>query len=153
MTPIVADALVDVARLMRIAQRPWWIIGSGAVALHGANPGDVHDIDVLVDGRDIDAVLTAAGVAARVMPPDPLFRSDVFGTWHGTTLPVEMMAGFAVRSEDDWRPVRPASRETVTVGGEKLFVPSVAELASLLCRMARPKDVRRAAALEGREPG
>jgi len=152
-TPAVATALVDVARLMRVARRPWWVIGSGAVALHGAPAGEVHDIDVLVDRVDIATVMASAGIDAQVMPSDPLFRSEVFASWQRSVLPVELMAGFAVFSGGDWWPVRPLSREAITLGGEMLFVPDRRELVGLLRRIGRPKDVRRAAALEGREPG
>ena len=50
---------------MRPARHPWWIIGSGAVVLHGAEAGDVHDIDVLIDHEDAAAVLAADGVDSR----------------------------------------------------------------------------------------
>ncbi|MCI1142925.1 hypothetical protein MOP88_12530 [Sphingomonas sp. WKB10] len=107
MTPTVAAALADVAQLMRPARHPWWIIGSGAVVLHGAEAGDVHDIDVLIDPADAPAVLAAAGVAPLTMPPDPLFRSDIFAVWQGADVPVEIMAGFAIAGPQGWSPVCP----------------------------------------------
>ena len=153
MTPRVAAALADVAQLMRPARHPWWIIGSGAVVLHGAEAGDVHDIDVLIDRADGPAVLAAAGVTPLAMPPDPLFRSDIFAMWQGADVPVEIMAGFAIAGPQGWSPVRPATREAIVVRNATLFVPARSELIALLRHMGRPKDLRRAAALEEREPG
>lgn len=121
--------------------------------LHGADAGDVHDVDVLIDRADAAAVLAAAGVAPLAMPPDPLFRSDIFAVWQGADVPVEIMAGFAIAGPQGWWPVRPATREVMVVRDATLFVPSRSELMALLRRMGRPKDLRRAAALEEREPG
>jgi hypothetical protein len=119
MTPRVAAALADVAQLLRPARHPWWIIGSGAVVLHGADAGDVHDIDVLIDRADAAAVL----------------------------------AGFAIAGPQGWWQVRPATREAIVVRDATLFVPARSELVALLRHMGRSKDLRRAAALEEREPG
>jgi hypothetical protein len=152
-TPVVAATLADVAQLMRPARHPWWIIGSGAVALHGAEAGDVHDIDVLIDRADAPAVLTAAGLTPLTMPPDPLLRSDIFAVWPGADVPVEIMAGFAIAGLQGWWPVQPETREAIAVRDTTLFVPARSELVALLHRMGRPKDLRRAAALEEREPG
>lgn len=153
MTPIVLDALSTVGRVMRDTRRPWWIVGSGAVALLGADPGEVHDIDVLVDGVDADLLFTRLGLTPLTLAPDPLFRSEQFAKWHAGLLPVEFMVGFAVRSDAAWWPVVPRSREMICVEGEDLFVPERAELVALLRRMGRPKDLIRAMILEGREPG
>lgn len=153
MTPDAAAALTDVARLMRAAQHPWWIIGSGAVALHGAEAGEVHDIDLLIDKADATDILAAANLLPLTMPPDPLFRSDVFAVLRRTSMPVEIMAGFAISGPNGWSQVRPQTREAITIGGATLFVPTLSELIALLYRMGRPKDLRRAAALEERESG
>ncbi|WP_294314907.1 hypothetical protein [uncultured Sphingomonas sp.] len=153
MTPRVAAALADVAQLMRPAHHPWWIIGSGAVVLHGADAGDVHDIDVLIDRADAAAVLAAAEVTPLTVPPDPLFRSDIFAVWQGADVPVEIMAGFAIADPQGWWPVQPETREAIAVRDATLFVPARSELVALLRHMGRSKDLRRAAALEEREPG
>lgn len=121
--------------------------------LHGAEAGDVHDIDVLIDRADAPAVLAAAGVAPLAMPPDPLFRSDIFAMWQGAEVPVEIMAGFAIAGSQGWSSVQPETREAIVVREATLFVPSRSELVALLRHMGRPKDLRRAAALEEREPG
>lgn len=87
------------------------------------------------------------------MPPDPLFRSDIFAVWQGADVPVEIMAGFAIAGPQGWSPVCPATREAIVVRNATLFVPARSELIALLRHMGRPKDLRRAAALEEREPG
>jgi hypothetical protein len=77
--------------------------------------------------------------------PDPLFRSDIFGTWMGPPLPVEVMGGFSYLLSGSWRPVWPTTRLAVMIDGHMLFVPAPAELRALLLAFGRDKDVERAA--------
>ncbi|MFN3433135.1 MAG: nucleotidyltransferase domain-containing protein [Sphingomonas sp.] len=153
MIPAVAATLTAVARRMRAATRPWWIIGSGAVALHGVPLDDVHDIDVIVDRAEAARVHAIFGVEPFTLAPDPLFRSAAFARWVGSALPVELIAGFEVAIDGGWWPVALRSRREMTLDGETLYVPDRAEMIALLRRIGRPKDLVRAAALEEREPG
>lgn len=141
------QTLIAVAAWLRGTRHDWWIISSAAVALHGGDPGEVGDVDVLFDPRDAPAVFAALG-----LPPAPgrgtaLFRSDWFGTWHGAPLPVDLFAGFALCEDDVWNSVLPKTRQVVTIDGAALYVPEREELKGTLLRFGRPKDLARAATL------
>lgn len=149
-----SQALQAIGPALRLADHPWWLIGSGAVALHGIEAGPVADLDVLLDERDCPAVFARLGVPVAPGKADDRFRSAVFQRWAGASLPVELFAGFALREQGVWRPLVPQTRLAIAVGGETVYVPEREELAEILRRFGRPKDLRRAAALSpsGRFP-
>ncbi|WCT73822.1 hypothetical protein PQ455_00905 [Sphingomonas naphthae] len=138
--------LAQVAAAMAEARDPWWIIGSAAVALHGATT-TIADVDVLTSARDAHAFLTQTGGAAVEAATDPHFRSALFGRWHGPPLPVEVMGDLHL-NEGGWRMVELKTRQSMEVAGATLFIPSREELIALLHRFGRPKDFARAALLE-----
>ena len=148
------STLVEVATIMMPARYDWWIIASAALALHGAGIDDVRDVDVLIDPRDVDAVMTPLGLAPVRGSGDGRFRSDTFVTWTGATLPVELFAGFELFDGARWNRVLPSSRQPITVGNGTLWVPSRAELHAILLSFGREKDLRRAALISpsGRFP-
>ncbi|RAK58531.1 hypothetical protein DJ021_01315 [Phenylobacterium hankyongense] len=125
----------------------WWIIGSAAVALHGARPAAIADVDVLTTPDQARRLAEQWRVAPTPAKPHPLFRSEVY--FQQTELPVavDVMAGFQVNGPDGWRPVWPRSRVAVAYAGAALFVPSRAELIAILELFGRPKDHERAALL------
>ena len=143
----ISISLGAVARQMGAAQDRWWIIGSAAVALHGADPGPVAGIDVLLSVADAHRILPTIGIAPVAGVADARFRSRVFGVWDGTASPVEFMAGLECRTGDTWLPVRPATRSAVAVGGGIVHVPDRGELGSILVAFGRPKDLARTARL------
>ena len=145
--PDLRQTLLDMAGHLAGARHDWWIIASAAVALHGADPGGVGDVDVLIDPRDAAALFAALGIASRPDRGDPLFRSEWFGRFPGCALPVEIFAGFALCEAGRWTPVVPRTRAAVMVGRALLHVPERAELKELLVRFGRPKDLIRAALL------
>lgn len=122
----------------------WWIIGSSAVALHGAELQNVRDVDLLMSANDAERLLRRVGGQPRSGKPSTQFRSDVFGTWLGPPLPVEIMGGFSLHTRAGWRPVMPETREEKVVGSSVLFVPSIRELKGMLLSFGRPKDLERA---------
>ncbi len=147
-------ALVAVAEAMAPARDPWWVIGSAAVALHGAAGVQARDVDVMLSVADAQALAARLRIDFAKREADALFRSGRFLEWHGAAMPVEFMADFAFRSGDGWRPVRFATREAivmegaVTAGsGAQVFVPGRAELRALLTAFERDKDLARAALL------
>lgn len=140
-------ALQAVGALMRAAHDPWWVIASAAVALHGADAGQVGDIDVLLSVDDAKRILPMLGVEPAAGSAHRDFRSALFGTWRGTALPVEFMAGFAYRSGTGWVQVEPASRQRIDIAGTTLFIPDRTELRRLFEAFGRPKDIARARAL------
>ncbi|WP_394648278.1 hypothetical protein [uncultured Sphingomonas sp.] len=132
-------ALARVAAALRIADDPWWVIGSAAVWIHGAAT-PVADIDVLLSARDAARVLGAWQGAVSIGEPSAQFRSHPFARLNGAAMPIELMADLELRVGDAWRPVRPLTRERR--GG--VYVPARAELAAILHAFGRPKDVTRA---------
>ena len=141
---MIAAAVGPVVAAMSALRRPWWVIGSAAVVLHGA-PTSVADIDVLCGSEDdARAVISALGGEILVGTGTDLFRSTVFGRCSAIPLPVEVMAGLSVRGE----PVRLTTREWRHDDDVQVPVPSRAELIALLRRFGRPKDLARAALLE-----
>ena len=53
-----AAALDEVAAALRGARDPWWVIGSAAARLHGAET-PVADVDVLLSERDALVIAAA----------------------------------------------------------------------------------------------
>lgn len=143
-SPALAASLNAIGSILDGAHDPWWIIASAAVALHGADPGHVADVDVLLSVADARRVLPTIGIEPRPRSVHTAFRSSVFGTWTGTALPVEFMADFQRRSGDTWLPVRPATPQAVKVGTTVVFVPDRQELHAMLTAFGRPKDMERA---------
>lgn len=146
MAPALRATLAMVADALAGVREPWWIIGSAAVALHGADV-TVGDVDVLLGEDDARAVLPVLGLGAAAGEGTALFRSAVFARWTVPPLTVEFMAGFEFRADDGWRVVQPVTRERVMMGDHALFVPGRAELIAMLEGFAREKDLERITAL------
>lgn len=122
---------------------PWWVIGSAAMALHGASPVAVADVDLLLGRDDAAAQLERNGLAAAPGEEDGRFRSELFGRWHSPPYTVEMFAGFHIRTASGWREIVPETREPISVGSAILFVPAVSELIALGRLFGRAKDAER----------
>jgi hypothetical protein len=146
-SPSLSASLYAIGPIMDQAHDLWWIIASAAVALHGADPGHVADVDVLLSVADAGRILPTIGIELRQGSAHAAFRSSIFGTWTGTALPVEFMADFDHRSGEAWLPVRPVTRQPIRVDGVIVFVPEKAELQSMLTAFGRPKDMERARSL------
>ncbi len=150
-SPVLQTTLAAIAAMAAAAQDPWWVIGSAAVALHGAEV-PVADVDLLTSARDARRILATAGVTAAQGRRSERFHSQVFGRIRGLPLDLEIMADFSVCAEGTWRQVVPATREVVMVGAATLYVPGKAELQSLLRMIGRPKDLLRASLLDHVRP-
>lgn len=144
MTPALAETLARVAEAASDTKDPWWIIGSAAVVLHGRDIPHVKDVDLLMSARDAETLLRRVGERPKAGEANNRFRSLVFGCWTQPPIPVEVMGGFSIATPAGWRDVTLSTREAVTVGGARVFVPSVEELVRLLHSFGRPKDVERA---------
>lgn len=127
---------------MRYALDDWWIIGSAAVALHGAST-PVADIDLLTSERDARRLIATHRLS--IMQPDdhPLFRSRLFARWPRQDRAVEIMAGLNIRDGARWTPVELRTRICRTIAGEPIFLPDRAEMMAILDRFGRPKDQAR----------
>jgi len=140
-------SLEAVAEVMQSTQDSWWIIASAAVALHGADPGPVGDVDVLLSLRDARRIIPTLGLALYQGSHHAEFRSTIFATWRQAPLPVEFMAGFHHCQGGRWRAIVPTTRQRIALDGKTLFVPDRAELGNILQSFGCPKDLARAARL------
>ncbi|MCZ8323631.1 MAG: hypothetical protein O9283_00025 [Sphingomonadaceae bacterium] len=138
------ETLQLVARAMAPARHDWWIVASAACRLHGIDSGAVRDVDVLLDEHDLAAVLVPLGLSPAAGTSDGLFRSRCFVSWDGAPLTVEFFAGFELCEAGQWSEVRLQTREWRGLDGLELPVPQRGELADLLRRFGRPKDLARA---------
>ncbi|VXC91977.1 hypothetical protein [Sphingomonas sp. 8AM] len=136
-------ALAQVAAALRPARDPWWVIGSAAVRLHGAETS-VDDIDVLVSARDATRLLGDWPGAVTIGAASDRFRSHPFARLDGAALPIEVMADLELCTDGVWRRVSPATR--VALAG--VFVPGRDELGAILRAFGRDKDLARAGLLE-----
>ncbi|WP_298398280.1 hypothetical protein [Sphingobium sp.] len=141
--------LEAVAAIMLDARHRWWVIGSAAVALHGAEPLTVADVDILLSPQDARLLLPRIGIVPGAGADHPDFRSTLFATWRDAALPVEFMAGFSYRRYGEWMPVAPRTRMAMMVGKAMVFVPERAELREIIQGFGRPKDWERAGLLAG----
>jgi hypothetical protein len=143
--PRLAGTIAEIAAISGRFEDDWWIIGSAAAALSGADLGAVGDVDLLLSERDARRLLDLwAGARRSDAAPDVKFRSAVFARFEATPLPVEAFGGFEMKIRGRWRAVLPLTREA---RGE-VFTPSVAEQIALLQAMGRDKDGARIAALK-----
>ncbi|MCR2833349.1 hypothetical protein NSO95_05285 [Qipengyuania sp. RS5-5] len=133
---------------MADARDDWWLIGSAAVALHGADPGTIADVDVVLSEADARHIFTLQGIPSAPGIADERFVSKIFATWSDAPLRVEFMAGLHRSEGGVWQPVRPRTRVAVERDGWRVFVPARTELAEILRSFGRPKDQLRLAALE-----
>ncbi|MES2986861.1 MAG: hypothetical protein V4808_03050 [Pseudomonadota bacterium] len=134
--PELSRTLAMTASAMRPAHDPWWIIGSAAVALHGASPVEVRDVDVMLSVADAQHILPGLGVPLTPGTPDSRFRSDFYCQWSTPPVPVDFMAGFHVYGEA----LIPKTREPIA----GVFVPAREELLAMLHHFGRRKDLERA---------
>ncbi|WP_296597799.1 hypothetical protein [Phenylobacterium sp.] len=117
--------------------QPWSLIGSGALILLGAPFEAAADLDV-VTGVDGAARLAAAWAGwlepGEPKAPDGPFRSEDFARYVTPWGPVEVMGGLKVRGRElDLRGPLPPAEEQLRI--LRLF--------------GRPKDLAKAAVLEG----
>ena len=148
MGPHLRQSLAMTAQAAAQACEPWWIIGSAAVTLQGAHVPDIKDVNVLMTASDAEQVLRNLGLRSRPPTSSTRFRSSAFGTWTAPPLTVEIMGDLKLATPAGWCPVRPETREAVTIDGHRLFVPAAGELVALLRSFGRPKDLVRVRLLE-----
>lgn len=144
--------LAAIQPALAAAQHRWWILGSAAVALHGAELHEIRDVDVLLDPRDCPAVFARLGIAVQAGQGDGQFRSEVFQRWDQGSLPVELFAGFKLCERGVWHDLLPQSRMPLQAGAVTAYVPARGELIAMLQRFGRPKDLLRIAALNSSAP-
>jgi hypothetical protein len=137
-------ALHGIADALESAQDPWWVIGSAAMALHGA-PIAVRDIDLLLSRGDARRLLEARGLPVLPGTADGIVQSEIFASWPAPPFTVELFAGFRVATAAGWREIVPRTRVPLPISGSTVWVPDVLELIELGRLFGRHKD-------RGREP-
>ncbi|GAA4041403.1 hypothetical protein GCM10022213_09500 [Parerythrobacter jejuensis] len=147
MSPDLIASLVMVTRVMGEMQDEWWIIGSAAVALHGADPGPVADIDILLSERDASQLFPQLGIPIAPGGAHHQFASTVFGIWNDPPISVEFMAGLRVMRDSRMQDLQLHTRTPVTAGTVLVYVPTRPELEGMLRLFDRPKDAARLGAL------
>lgn len=140
--PALTALLASLAAELAPCREPWWLIGSAAMALHGA-PVEVRDVDLLLGLADAEAFLATRGTTAQRGTPSELFSSEIFASLPAPPYTIELFAGFRVREGANWRSLVPQTREARPVGGPRVFVPSVAELIAWGRLFGRSKDAAR----------
>ncbi len=143
--PRLAATLDEIAAASCIFEDDWWLIGSAAAALSGAEIIDVRDVDLLLSENDAERLVAYWPNAIRAAGAgEDQFRSAVFARYSHAPLAIEAFGGFAMKIDSDWRPVVLKSR--VSRGG--VFTPSISEQIDLLRQMGRAKDHARIRALK-----
>ncbi len=149
----------DLARLLdRLAPdldalaEPWMVIGSGAMILAGVDWPDCADLDILTTGAGA-AALEAAWADRREpdYAPDTEapFRSR-FTRYDFTPGAVEVMGDLEVRTAQGWVRLAPGEPALHGFGGRTWPAPDLPGQVAILKLFGRPKDLAKAAFLEGR---
>lgn len=122
----------------------WWIIGSAAAALAGADIAEIRDVDLLLSANDAKALKNRWEAFDRGPPPaNDQFRSQIFAAFNHASLKIEAFGGFEMKIRGRWRPVEPLTRRACG----KVFIPTVGEQIAILEVMGRNKDFTRISAL------
>jgi hypothetical protein len=137
------EALECLSAAMAGAQRPWCLIGSAAMALHGVDTRPA-DVDVLFDPADAPAVANALNLPLTRGRSDGKFRSQWFQRQERTLFSIEFMAGLEVFDGVRWTPVVVPQPTWLPVGRQRIPVAPVEALIAHCRLFARPKDEPRA---------
>jgi hypothetical protein len=141
--PALLATLEQLLPYIQTLSHPWWLFGSAAMALHGAHPIEIGDVDLLVSRADAPLLLGRLGLPLVPGTESDRFHSDVFATWSEPPLKVEIVAGFRVRVGEAWQEVRPRTRQPIELPFGTVYVPDVPELITLCRLFDRPKDRER----------
>ena len=127
------------------ADKPWWIIGSTAMALAGIDIVP-DDVDVLSDGATVTAALQTLGIASPPPSGSARFRSSPFASYRAPgAARIEFMGDLDLYENDAWTRLVVTTRMPVRVGGTIAYIPDLNEQILILQRFGRDKDLRKAA--------
>ena len=141
--PRLTETLKQLSALLTNLADDWWLFGSAAMALAGARPTVVGDVDLLLSRADAARLLERMELPVAPGTKSERFHSEIYGRWTQTPLDVEVLAGFRVRTEGDWREVRLRTRQPVILPFATFYVPEVAEMIELCRLFGRTKDRER----------
>ncbi|MFN2101131.1 1-acyl-sn-glycerol-3-phosphate acyltransferase [Altererythrobacter sp. MF3-039] len=142
-----AATLAQLGELLGQSEDDWWVIGSAAAFLHGADAGTIADVDVIVGQSDFERLARHPHFQRYEDIDRTHFSSTAIGKWTNAPMSIEVMCELHVRQDDQWHQVVFESRQRVEHSGQVLYVPERLELIRLFERFGRQKDVERAQAL------
>jgi hypothetical protein len=148
-TDDLAATLEVLASAARELRQPWWVFGGAAMVLAGLEGLATPDVDVMAAPQDARRLIAALGGVIVEDPGHGLFRSRVFGKASATPVPIEVMADMDVRAGAEWTRVAFATRLPIALDAGPVFIPTIDEQIATCRLFGRPKDLQRAARLEG----
>lgn len=149
MTDDLAATLEVLASAAHELRQPWWVFGGAAMVLAGLEGLATPDVDVMAAPQDARRLIAALGGVIVEDPGHGLFRSRVFGKASATPVPIEVMADMDVRAGAEWTRVAFATRLPIALDAGPVFIPTIDEQIATCRLFGRPKDLQRAARLEG----
>ncbi len=126
----------------------WIVFGGAAMALSGLPDWPVPDIDVLASEETANDLIDAFGGRIVALIGQDRFRSRLLARIDGTPVPIEIMVGLEVRTDEGWSPVAFRTRVDRPVLDRHIPTPRTSEQAQMARRFGRPKDLQRAEALD-----
>lgn len=126
----------------------WIVFGGAAMALSGMTDQPVPDIDILTSQETAEELIDAFGGQIITPPAADRFRSRLLARIDGTPIPIEIMVGLEVKTDDGWAPVNFRTCVDRPVQDRHIPTPRTAEQAAMARRFGRPKDLQRAEALD-----
>jgi hypothetical protein len=143
------QALVGLTPMLADCRDPWAIFGGAALHLHGHGSKSVADIDILVSIADGERMAASGRFENIAGGGTDLFRSQFLFVQRQGRIPVEIMAGFEIRSGGQWQAVKIGSRVAVHFGAATVPVANLDDIRSILALSGREKDLRRLSQIDG----
>lgn len=142
------NTLKACAHALKNANDRWWVLGGAAVSLHDCDPSIIRDIDLLLSLDDAKRLLSDLKLEDATDGGTEKYRSNLFLKPHFGAVPVEIMAGFQIKSDGVWRDIWPSTQQKVMVGDSCVYIPDIEELIDILTLLDRPKDQDRVKQLQ-----
>lgn len=125
----------------------WWIIGSSAAYLLGAD-FTPEDVDV-VASAEVIAMMTGISSNGRREQSESWFHSDPFFRLEvDDGLPIEFMGDLTFGHEGARTPLRIETRQAIKLTSGIVYVPEIKEQITIFEIFGRPKDLQKAKILK-----
>ena len=147
-SPALANGLTQIGEA-GVGISDWWIIGSAAATLGGAEGPAPADIDLFGPRASMLNFLRQWRQEERPHAPSNHFRSAPYQrVQFNNCLDIEVMGDLEVFAASRWTPVALSTRVAVKFRGHVLHIPSIDEQIALLRLFGRPKDIARIESIE-----
>lgn len=120
------------------------VFGGAALALHGLVTDRVQDIDVIVSDSAIELLRASFSWVNHADHQSDRFRSNVVFRPDFGPMPVELLGGFSIKSNEEWVEIDYTPAITVNVGSQSVLVADRKHLAKIFRLCGREKDILRA---------